>query len=71
MKPDRITVTVEITREVGADECDRLNDLLHSGDKVFGLVDTFSWMPFIVVGMHNWDGGGKMMATFELRMVNK
>ena len=71
MKADRITVTAEITREVGTEECGQLNDLFHSGDKIFGLVDTFCWMPFIVTGMTNWDGGGKMMATFQLRMMNK
>ena len=71
MSPDRLTITAEITREVGSDECGELNDLFNTQEKVFGLVDQFSWMPFMVTGMKNWDGGGKMMATFELRMVSK
>jgi len=67
VKADRITVNAERVRKVGTDECNQLTELYESGDRVHGLVDTFSWMPFKVVDMEQHGDN----VTFELRMVSK
>jgi len=67
MQPDNIKISAEITRITGSEEERQLSKLRESGEKVFGLVDQFQWMPFVVVG--------KIVeaesATFKLRMVGK
>ena len=67
MKPDRIAVTAQITREVGSDEYKQLMALHASREKIRGLVDQFVWMPFVVESVIE-EG---CAATFNLRMVAK
>ena len=67
MKVEKITVTAELTRHFDDDECKQLFQLLGSKKPIFGLVDQFQWMPFIVAAAYR-EGD---FITFDLLMVSK
>lgn len=70
MKIDRIRITAEITRELGSKDETELTELFRTGERVVGLVEQFSWMPFIVTG-RDCSSDGASGVTFHLLMVSK
>jgi hypothetical protein len=67
MQPDNLRVTAEITRVIGSREERQLAKLYESGEKMYGLIDQFQWMPCIVTGRTV----DTESVTYDLLMVSK